>query len=49
MQNATLKDNIVFGMEYDPHKYAKILDSCCLRADLKTLPASDLTEIGEKV
>ena len=29
--------------------YNKILDACALSADLKMLPAGELTEIGEKV
>mgnify|MGYP001793650914 CR=1 FL=1 len=49
MQNSTLRENILFGQEYHTTKYARILGSCCLFPDLKVLPASDLTEIGEQV
>ncbi|KAJ2850630.1 hypothetical protein IWW36_001741 [Coemansia brasiliensis] len=46
--NATLRDNILFGSEMDQELYDRVIDACALRADLKMLPAGDLTEIGEK-
>ncbi|XP_054985696.1 ATP-binding cassette sub-family C member 5 isoform X2 [Sorex araneus] len=46
--NATLRDNILFGKEYDEERYNSVLNSCCLRPDLAILPHSDLTEIGER-
>ncbi|XP_063578437.1 ATP-binding cassette sub-family C member 5 isoform X4 [Pongo abelii] len=46
--NATLRDNILFGKEYDEERYNSVLNSCCLRPDLAILPSSDLTEIGER-
>jgi ABC-type multidrug transport system fused ATPase/permease subunit len=47
--NATLRDNILFGLPYDEGWYNKVLDDCCLRQDLKQLGAAgDLTEIGER-
>jgi len=49
IQNATLRENILFGQPFDPSKYDKIVDSCALRPDLEILPAGDKTEIGEKV
>ena len=48
IQNGTLKDNILFGEEYDNTKYNEILDMCCLRDDIAALPKADLSEIGEK-
>ena len=48
IQNATLKNNILFGSEFDEAKYERILDACALRTDLTILPAGDATEIGEK-
>ncbi len=49
IQNATLRDNILFGKPYDEELYNQILDACSLNSDLKLLPSSDKTEIGEKV
>ena len=49
IQNATLKDNILFGLPFTQAKYDKVLDACALLPDLKVIPAGDMTEIGEKV
>jgi len=48
IQNATLKENILFGAKEDTEKYNKAVDDCALTADLEMLPAGDNTEIGEK-
>nr|CAH7713756.1 unnamed protein product [Callosobruchus chinensis] len=48
IQNATLKDNILFGKPYDKIRYEKVVEACALRADFNMLPAGDQTEIGEK-
>ncbi|CAG8740969.1 9300_t:CDS:10, partial [Gigaspora margarita] len=48
IQNATIKDNITFGLPYDEEKYLQVIKDCCLEPDLELLPAGDLTEIGEK-
>ncbi|XP_065816052.1 multidrug resistance-associated protein 5 [Labrus bergylta] len=46
--NATLRDNILFGQEYQEDRYQTVLNTCCLRPDLTLLPNADLTEIGER-
>ncbi|RIB06325.1 ABC transporter [Gigaspora rosea] len=48
IQNATLRDNITFGLPFDEEKYLQVIKDCCLEPDLEVLPAGDLTEIGEK-
>lgn len=48
LQNATVRDNIVFGLEYDREWYRKVISACCLNSDLEILPAGDKTEIGER-
>uniref|UniRef100_A0A8C5NTU8 ABC-type glutathione-S-conjugate transporter n=1 Tax=Junco hyemalis TaxID=40217 RepID=A0A8C5NTU8_JUNHY len=48
IQNATLKDNIIFGSEVDEARYQQVLKACALLPDLELLPAGDQTEIGEK-
>ncbi|XP_058061275.1 multidrug resistance-associated protein 1-like [Anopheles bellator] len=48
IQNATLKDNILFGKPFDQKKYDKVIESCALVPDLAMLPGGDSTEIGEK-
>ncbi|XP_036934103.1 multidrug resistance-associated protein 5 isoform X3 [Acanthopagrus latus] len=46
--NDSLKENILFGNQYDPDKYNAILEACCLLPDLAELPYGDMTEIGER-
>ena len=49
IMNATVRDNVLFGLAYDPDWYHQVLDACCLRQDLKQIGAAgDLTEIGER-
>jgi ABC-type multidrug transport system fused ATPase/permease subunit len=48
IQNATVKENILFGKEYDPAWYAKVIEACALGPDLEMLPNGDQTEIGER-
>ncbi|XP_053366957.1 ATP-binding cassette sub-family C member 3 isoform X3 [Clarias gariepinus] len=48
IQNATLRENILFGRPYVEEKYRNVLDACALTPDLEVLPGGDLTEIGEK-
>ncbi|KAK3715700.1 ATP-binding cassette transporter yor1 [Vermiconidia calcicola] len=48
IQNATVKQNIVFGKDYDRRWYNGVIDACALRPDLEMLPSGDLTEIGER-
>lgn len=49
IQNATLRDNILFGQLYNEQKYCCVLEACALTPDLEVLPGGDMTEIGEKV
>jgi len=48
IQNATVRDNILFGKEYDEALYRKVIDYCCLTHDLEIFPDGDMTEIGER-
>lgn len=48
IQNATVRDNIVFGKRYKHDWYNKVIDACALRPDLEMLPNGDKTEIGER-
>jgi ATP-binding cassette subfamily C (CFTR/MRP) protein 1 len=48
MQNATLKDNILFGKKYKKDMFDKVINACALTSDLEILPGGELTEIGEK-
>ncbi|PWY94010.1 ABC transporter [Aspergillus sclerotioniger CBS 115572] len=46
LENATIKDNIVFGLPYDRYRYRKVLFAAGLRKDIAMLPDADLTDIG---
>ncbi|CAG5136574.1 unnamed protein product, partial [Candidula unifasciata] len=48
IQNATLRDNILFGSEFHRRKYDKVIEACALKSDLEILQGGDRTEIGEK-
>ncbi|KAI5292845.1 hypothetical protein KEM55_007466 [Ascosphaera atra] len=48
IQNATVRDNIIFGKAYDEEWYNEVIDACALRADLESFMAGDQTEIGER-
>ncbi|KAI8853394.1 P-loop containing nucleoside triphosphate hydrolase protein [Chytridium lagenaria] len=48
IQNATLKENILFGAPLNEARYAYAVKSCALERDLTVLPAGDDTEIGER-
>lgn len=48
IQNATVKENILFGKKMDRHWYDTVIDACALRPDLDMLPNNDQTEIGER-
>ncbi|EDV27234.1 uncharacterized protein TRIADDRAFT_23227, partial [Trichoplax adhaerens] len=44
----TLRNNILFGLEYDDAKYNEVIDACALRKDLDLLPNGDMTFVGER-
>uniref|UniRef100_A0A8C5L1D2 ATP-binding cassette, sub-family member 2 n=1 Tax=Jaculus jaculus TaxID=51337 RepID=A0A8C5L1D2_JACJA len=48
IQNGTIKDNILFGSEFNEKRYQQVLEACALLPDLEILPGGDLAEIGEK-
>ncbi|GMF19446.1 unnamed protein product [Phytophthora fragariaefolia] len=48
IQNATVRDNITFGLPFDADKYEEAVRVSSLTKDLRILTAGDRTEIGEK-
>ncbi|XP_070558782.1 ATP-binding cassette sub-family C member 9-like [Ptychodera flava] len=48
IQNATLRDNILFGEIFDQKRYSAVIAACALQPDIDILPAGDMTEIGER-
>ncbi|EOB04098.1 Multidrug resistance-associated protein 7, partial [Anas platyrhynchos] len=47
IQFATVRENILFGRDYNARLYEEVLDACALSEDLNILPAGDQTEVGE--
>jgi len=48
VQNATVRNNILFGAAFDQEKYDRVIRDCALEADFDMLPNGDATEIGER-
>ncbi|KAG8684445.1 hypothetical protein FRC11_012098, partial [Ceratobasidium sp. 423] len=48
VQNETIKENIIFGAEFDETRYKKVISQCGLERDLTLFDAGDETEVGEK-
>uniref|UniRef100_A0A8C4HSN9 ATP-binding cassette sub-family C member 10 n=1 Tax=Dicentrarchus labrax TaxID=13489 RepID=A0A8C4HSN9_DICLA len=47
IQHASVRDNILFGKDYDPAFYQTVIEACALSDDLNVLPNGDRTEVGE--
>ncbi|KAI9375909.1 P-loop containing nucleoside triphosphate hydrolase protein [Aspergillus egyptiacus] len=48
VQNTSLRNNILFGRDYDEVWYDQVIEACALKPDIDTLPNGDATEIGER-
>lgn len=46
IENATIRDNILFGLPFDTGRYKQTLSACALEKDLDMLPDGELTDIG---
>ncbi|GET01001.1 multidrug resistance-associated protein 4 isoform X1 [Rhizophagus clarus] len=46
--NSTLKDNILFGNDYDAKRYQDVVQMCALNRDFTLLSYGDMTEIGDR-
>ena len=49
IQNETVKQNIIFGKDFDEVLYNDCIKACALDLDLSLLPNGDKTELGERV
>ncbi|XP_069568102.1 ATP-binding cassette sub-family C member 10 [Brachyistius frenatus] len=47
IQHASVRDNILFGKDYDGAFYQAVIKACALSDDLNVLPNGDKTEVGE--
>ncbi|KAI3098250.1 hypothetical protein CBS147333_9109 [Penicillium roqueforti] len=48
IQNTSVRNNILFGKEYNETWYEQVIEACALTPDLEILPNGDQTEIGER-
>ncbi|XP_074303388.1 ABC transporter C family member 4-like [Silene latifolia] len=48
IQNATIQENILFGLSMNQEKYKEVVRVCCLEKDLEMMEFGDKTEIGER-
>ena len=47
LQNATVKDNILFSSPLEEVRYNRVIEACCLSVDFSELANGDETEVGE--
>ncbi|KAM3966456.1 LOW QUALITY PROTEIN: ATP-binding cassette subfamily C member 4-like [Aphomia sociella] len=45
---STVRENILFGLPYDPNKYKKVCKVCTLEKDFLQFPYGDQTLVGER-
>lgn len=48
LMSDSVRNNIVFGTEWDELRYRKVIQQCALTQDLQQLPSGDQTLIGER-
>lgn len=48
IQNATIQENVLFGLPMNREKYEEAIRVCCLEKDLEMMEYGDQTEIGER-
>ncbi|XP_038982338.1 ABC transporter C family member 13-like isoform X1 [Phoenix dactylifera] len=48
IQSGSVRDNILFGKEYDARRYREVLQACALDIDISLMIGGDLAYIGEK-
>ncbi|KAH7814899.1 putative ATP-binding cassette transporter, subfamily C, member 1, cluster I, SmABCC1 [Monocercomonoides exilis] len=46
--NDTIKSYILFHTPFDPVRYARVIQACCLEQDLDILPGGDEAEVGDR-
>lgn len=48
IMNGSIRDNILFGKQFDESRYLAVLKQCAIERDIQLLPYGDHTLIGEK-
>ncbi|KAG1656067.1 Multidrug resistance-associated protein 4 [Nymphon striatum] len=44
----TIRNNIIFGRNFNEEQYSNIIDACALQKDFSNLPHDDRTSVGER-
>uniref|UniRef100_A0A3B3WBR7 ATP binding cassette subfamily C member 4 n=1 Tax=Poecilia mexicana TaxID=48701 RepID=A0A3B3WBR7_9TELE len=44
----TIRSNILFGNEFNPKKYDRVLRACALKRDMDLMPGGDLVMVGDR-
>ncbi|CAE6501788.1 unnamed protein product [Rhizoctonia solani] len=48
LQNDSIKNNIIFGLPFNPERYQQTIEACALVTDLDIIEDGDEAEIGER-
>ena len=48
LQNASIRNNITFGLPFHEERYRAVVEACALQKDFEILEDGYLTEVGEK-
>jgi ABC-type multidrug transport system fused ATPase/permease subunit len=46
--SGSVRDNVVFGRDFDEARYREAVAACALGPDVAALPDGDATELGER-
>lgn len=46
--SGTIRDNVIFGKDYDLRRYSDVLEACALDKDVSLMVGGDMAYIGEK-
>lgn len=44
----SVRQNILFGLDYNKNRYRKVVKACALRTDFEQLPYGDKTIVGDR-
>lgn len=48
IQNTSIRENILFGLEFDKRRYVKVCLACKLETDFLQFAEGDMTQIGDQ-
>ncbi|KAK6911072.1 ABC transporter-like, ATP-binding domain, partial [Dillenia turbinata] len=46
--SGSVRDNVLFGKDYDPKRYSDVIEACALDVDISLMSGGDMAHIGEK-